>query len=174
MEFKFSLAHHGDVILEYNNKGYNFGYNYNSTLPIMLFLNHKQNGFGNLFKIVRTPDFSALDYYEMDFEELLGTSKEISSKLPLPLKDFNDESYIKGISHFNDGYFRDSYRFTLNENKILVLTREENEAGSLENVLRLTKKGSESLADSYLKFVSEEHRLVKFQGEIQRVVSELS
>jgi len=174
MKFKFGLSHHGDVGLDIDDKGYNLGYNYLSELPIMLFLNHKQNNFGNLFKNVSMPKMNS-DYIEdYELEEMLEKANGLSQKLPISVEEFNQEIRNNRLSNFNDGFFYESYNFSVNENSLLLLSRQYKNSDSKEVILRLDKKSSESLAETYFKFIADRTELEKFQGHLKRIFSKLT
>ena len=89
-KLKFGLAYHGDLVLDIDDKWHNLGYNYLSKLPIMLFLNHKQNNFGNLFSKINMPEMNS-EYIE-DYE-----SKEIILRLDKNNSESLAEKYFRFI-----------------------------------------------------------------------------
>ena len=173
-KLKFGLSYHGDLVLDVDNKWHNLGYNYLSKLPIMLFLNHKQNNFGNLFSKINMPEMNSEYIEDYELEVILEKANELSKRLPLSIKEFNYEININCLSRFNDGLFNEAYDFSTDENKILLLSKSYKDYESKEIILRLDKKNSESLAEKYFKFITDTIKLEKFRWHLNRIVSGLA
>jgi len=152
MTFEFDVGFHGDIILYDDSKIINLGYEYNSELPVMLWLANLQISHSNLFEDFK---LTKINVESKEIDELMKKVKTIADILPLTEEEFNKQMSSKYLSDFSNGDHSTLYEFIVNKSLlVLEATEKVDESNTSSKVLALDVANMKEMAEKIFKICS--------------------